>query len=245
MAGPPDCATSTRVLLVEDDAELRRHLIDYLQHQGFEATGVGGLADARALLGQHRFETVLVDLHLGGENGLDLLRELAIEQGPAVIVVTARGEEADRVVGLELGADDYLVKPFSFRELTARIRTVLRRSTQPRTPVRRRRLAHFDRWTADLVSFKAMDDGEHVVEFTAGELAVLRAFLEHPGRVLWRNELLALTHHDDAQVFPRTIDVLVARLRQKLEAEPRRPSIIRTVRGEGYRFEPPVRWALE
>ena len=235
----------SRVLLVEDDLDLRDRLRSYLDTQSIEATGVTSLADARTLLSRHRFDLVLLDLHLGAENGLDLARELSRQNGPPVLITSARGEEADRVLGLELGADDYLVKPFSFRELAARIRSLLRRTGEPRKAVHRQRIARFDRWTVDLTAFRAEDGEGHAVELTSGECAILRAFLEHPGRVLWRQELLALTHHDDADVFPRTIDVLVARLRQKLEVDSKRPAIIRTVRGEGYRFDPPVRWELE
>jgi DNA-binding response OmpR family regulator len=233
----------SRVLVVEDDAELRGLVSAYLQAHSFEPVGVGTLGDARSRLAAQRCDVVLADLQLGADNGLELVRELVVEHGPAVIITTARGDEADRVVGLELGADDYLVKPFSFRELAARIRTVLRRASA-RPPLRPPSVARFDDWAVDIVAFTARR-GTDRVEFTAGEFAVLRAFLEHPGRVLRRSELLALTHGDDARpLLSRTIDVLVSRVRHKLATAPPGAPVIRTVRGEGYRFERPVHWEL-
>lgn len=242
--GFPDGPVLSQVLMVEDDPQLRHRVVEYLKSQNLAPTGVASLADARALLKQHRFDAVVLDLNLGSEDGLDLARELAAVKGPPVLIVSGRSEETDRIVGLELGADDYLSKPFSFRELAARIRSVLRRTSAPRRSVARRRIARFDRWRVDLGAHIAEDSAGARVELTVGELAVLRSFLDHPHKVLWRHELLALTRRDDAAVFPRTIDVLVARLRRKLERAPRRPELIRTVRGEGYCFEQAVDWEI-
>jgi DNA-binding response OmpR family regulator len=231
-----------RILVVDDDARVGDLLVEYLGSQAFSPTAVATLADARALLAAHRFDVVLLDLNLGSQDGLDLARELVASQGPPVLIISARGDETDRVVGLEIGVEDYLVKPFSFRELAARIRGVLRRFQEPRRVLRPRRVARFDRWTVDLAAHLAVDGEGTRVELTVGELALLRVFLDNPHRVLLRHELLALTRRDDAKVVPRTIDVLVTRLRRKLEQRPRTPRMLRTVRGEGYRFDPEVMW---
>lgn len=234
-----------RVLVIDDDRELTAMLAEYLTPEGFALDAVHAGDDGLARALATTYDLIILDVMLPGLGGFEVLRRLRAHSSCPVIMLTARGQDVDRIVGLEIGADDYLVKPFSFRELTARIRTVLRRHASPRRAVHRRRIARFEPWTVDLTAFRAQHDEGRVVELTAGELAILAAFLEHPGRVLWRQELLALTHHDDAQVFPRTVDVLIARLRHKLEADLRRPKIIRTVRGEGYRFDPVVRWDLE
>jgi two-component system OmpR family response regulator len=230
------------VLVVEDDESLRNGLCRYLDSQNLAATGVATLGAARELLRLHRFDVVVLDLNLGPEDGLDLARELAVQRRPPVVITSGRVEEADRIVGLELGADDYMTKPFSFRELLARIKGVLRRSAEPQRPVAHRRVARFDRWAVDITAHRATDESGKVVHLTVGELALLRAFLDHPNRVLLRNELLSLTRRDDAEVFSRTVDVLITRLRRKLEIDRHRPAFIRTVRGEGYLFDQHVSW---
>ena len=150
----------------------------------------------------------------------------------------------DRVLALDMGADDYLVKPYGFRELFARLRAVQRRSARPALQAAGRHLARFDHWTVDLAAHRAMhDDGWHI-GMTSGELSLLRAFLDNPNRVLHRHELLSLTRRDDAAVFDRTVDVLVSRLRRKLESDPTSPQFIQTVRGEGYLFTQPVNWSV-
>jgi DNA-binding response OmpR family regulator len=202
------------------------------------------LKSSRDLLALHRFGLVLLDLQLEQEDGMALVKELDLQGGPPVIIVSARAEEAERVLGLELGADDYLVKPFSFRELIARIHVVQRRAGERRHRLARHRVARFGIWTVDLTSHRVQDQTGHSVHLTAGELAVLRAFLEHPGRVLWRHELLALTRSKDSDAVDRAIDVLVARLRRKLESDPRRPMLITTIRGAGYRFGHAVAWEV-
>ena len=208
----------------------------------FDAVGVATLRDARELMRLNPFDAVTLDLNLGSEDGLTLLRELVAMTSPPVFVTSSRAEEADRVSALEIGAADYLVKPFSFRELIARVSGVLRRQAEPRRMVAARRIAKFDRWTIDLRALVASDDSGNRIDLTVGELELLGAFLDHPHQALTRHELMAITSRDDAEVFPRTIDVLVARLRHKLEINPHSPTIVRTVRGAGYRFEPDVTW---
>ena len=238
----PPAFVAARLLVVEHDEILRRRLCEYLDAYAFAAVGVATLSDARELLKRHGFDVVTLDLNVGADDGLTLLRELVADNGPLVIITSRRAEETDRVAALEVGAADYLVKPFSFRELVARVRGLLRRQAGPRRMPSGRRIAKFDRWTIDLRAHLATDDSGRGIDLTVGELGLLRAFLEHPHRALVRHELMALTRRDDAVVFPRTIDVLVARLRRKLERNPRKPTILRTIRGAGYRFEPDVTW---
>lgn len=237
MVGQPSA-----VLVVEDDDVLAQRLAEYLGGRGITATPVATLASARELLKRHQFDAVVLDLNLGRDDGLVLARELAESGGPPVVIASGRIEESDRILGLELGADDYLVKPYSFRELLARLKVVMRRSRESRHRPSARRVARFDQWTFDATALRLTDQGGREVDVTPGELTLLRVFLEHPDRVLLRNQILALTKRSDADVFDRAIDVLVGRLRRKLEADPKKPRLIRTIRGEGYRFAARVSW---
>jgi two-component system OmpR family response regulator len=158
------------------------------------------------------------------------------------VIASSRVDESDRVLGLELGADDYLVKPYSFRELLARLKAVMRRVRESRRGPSARRVARFDQWTFDVTALRLVNEGGREVAVTPGEMTLLKVFLEHPDRVLLRAQILALTRRSDAEVFDRAIDVLVGRLRRKLETDPKRPQLIRTVRGEGYRFAARVSW---
>jgi two-component system OmpR family response regulator len=231
-----------RVLLVEDEADLRRREVEYLRLHGVDVAEAGDLATARAFLKAHRFDIVALDLKLGKDSGMDLLHDIGPRGFPPVVITSVLGESTDRVLGLELGADDYLAKPYSFGELLARLRTVHRRTSEPaRRPASRS--VRFDRWTLDLSAHTlAADDGARVT-VTAGELGVLRVLLDHPGQVVGRQDFLAMTRHDDSEVFERTVDVLVTRLRRKIEREPRRPAVIRTVRGVGYQLTCDVTWS--
>jgi DNA-binding response OmpR family regulator len=230
------------VLLVEDDDLLSHRLSEYLSGRGFGVTTVASLPAARDLVKRHSFDVVVLDLNLGHDDGLDLARELAARGGPPVVIASARIEEPDRVLGLEVGADDYLVKPYSFRELLARLKVVIRRAQEGGARLSSRRLAKFGRWTADLTALRVFDEAGGEIVLTAGEMDLLKVFLDHPDRVLLRNQLVSMTHTDDAEVFDRAIDVLVGRLRRKLEVDTRRPQLIRTVRSEGYRFTGRVEW---
>jgi len=230
------------VMVVEDDDMLAQTLSEYLQGRGFDVTVVGALSSARDLLKRHSFDAVVLDLNLGRDDGLVLARELASRGGPPVVIASSRVDESDRILGLELGADDYLSKPYSLRELLARLKVVIRRSHEGGSRLALRRVARFGRWTADLTALRIVDNQGNEVTLTAGEMDLLKVFLDHPDRVLLRNQLVSMTHHDDAEVFDRAIDVLVGRLRRKLESDPRRPQLIRTVRSEGYRFTGRVEW---
>jgi two-component system OmpR family response regulator len=230
------------VLIVEGDEEIGTKLADYLGARGMTAVAVDSLPSARQLLKSKPFDAVLLDLNLGEHAGLGLAREVAESGGPPVVIASSRVDESDRVLGLELGADDYLVKPYSFRELLARLKVVLRRTRRSRPGSPARRVARFGRWTLDESALRLIDPSGRDVPVTGGEMSLLRVFLEHPDRVLGRSQILALTKRSDAEVFDRAIDVLVGRLRRKIESDPRRPRLILTVRGEGYRFTENVSW---
>jgi two-component system OmpR family response regulator len=239
---PSDEGRAPTVLVVEDDELLAVRLCEYLGPRGMSATPVESLPSARQLLKRHQFDAVVLDLNLGEHDGLTLARELAESGGPPVVIASSRIDESDRVLGLELGAEDYLVKPYSFRELLARLKVVLRRrrgapGAQPR------RIATFGRWTFDASALRLTDGSGRDVPVTGGEMALLRVFIENPDRVLLRSQIIAMTKRSDAEVFERAIDVLVGRLRRKIEEDPKRPRLILTVRGEGYRFATRVNWS--
>jgi two-component system, OmpR family, response regulator len=220
--------------------EMRQLVSTYLHGYGFETVSAGTVDEAHALLNQHRFDLVVLDLQLPGGDGWDLLQTIAERRRPPLIVTSNHAEEADRILTIESGADDYLVKPFSLRELVARARSVTRRvASEGSAPLRR--VARFDVWSLDIAARHAQSP-ERSVDLTAGELAILRTLMERPHHVLTRTELLASTHQSDADVFDRTVDVLVSRLRRKLESNPIRPEFIQTVRGGGYCFKRDVSW---
>ena len=223
-------------LLIDDDATLSARLAHYLGEHGVDTTAVASLAAARPLVKRQHFDVVLLDLNLGGDDGISLLQELG-RSGPPIIVVSARGEIADRVVGLDMGAVDYLVKPFAFRELLARIKVAVRG-----TVGRLHRIGRFGPWAADLNALTLTHNDGRTVELTAGEMALLQALLERPDEVVPRHELLAASRTSDGEVFERTVDVLISRLRRKVEADAASPTIIRTIRGLGYKLTGPVRW---
>jgi DNA-binding response OmpR family regulator len=230
------------VLVAEHDEVLAARLCEYLSARGMSAMPVETLTSARQMLRQHQFDAVILDLNLGEHGGLSLARELAENAGPPVVLASSRIEESDRVLGLELGADDYLVKPYSFRELLARIKVVLRRTQRSRS-VASRRVATFGPWTFDASALRLADRSGRAVPITGGEMALLRVFIEHPDRVLLRSQIIALTKRSETDVDDRAIDVLVGRLRRKIEDDPKRPRLILTVRGEGYRFAADVKWS--
>ncbi len=221
-----------RILLVDDDAEIRQLVSTYLQQHGYSVVAVAEGQAMRRALGGHDIALVLLDVMLPGDDGLTLCKELREVSNLPVILLTALSEESDRVVGLEIGADDYLTKPFSQRELLARIRAVLRRS-QDQLAVHRLALDEsyrFAGWRLAPAKRELRNPQDVVVSLTGGEFDLLVAFVRHPGRVLNRDQLLELTKGRNAQPFDRSIDVQLSRLRKKLGAE----ELIKTVRGGGY-----------
>jgi len=229
-------ATQDHILVVDDDAETRSLLQQYLQRQGYRVTSA---ADGKALRGAlltGRPDLIVLDLMLPGEDGLQLCRDLRTRSNLPVIMLTARGEETDRIVGLEMGADDYLAKPFNPRELLARIKSVLRRARalpenlEP-DAVKSYRFAG---WTLDPDTRNLTAPDGVVVPLSGTEFKLLRVFLAHPNRVLSRDQLIELMISREAGPFDRALDVQVSRLRQRLREDAREPRIIKTVRGEGY-----------
>ena len=229
-----------KILVVDDDPGLRELLQEYLGTQGYL---VDVVADGQALelyLQQHEANLVILDLMLPGEDGLSLARKLRARGNLPIIMLSARGEDVDRIIGLEVGADDYLAKPFNPRELLARIRAVLRRHDEsphkvvPAEPAAQYRFGLFQ---LDMNSRSLSKNGA-VIALTAAEFNLLRIFVEHPNRVLNRDLLMDLMKGYERSPFDRSIDVRVTRLRRKIEADPAAPEYVRTVWGEGYLFTP-------
>jgi two-component system phosphate regulon response regulator OmpR len=230
-----------RVLIVDDDAEIRQTTGEYLSGHGYEVTLAADGAEMRAAFAAAAPKLVLLDLNLPGEDGLSLTRWLRGNHDVAIIMVTGAGEVVDRVVGLEVGADDYLAKPFDLRELLARMKSVLRRSgargdERAAAPASQR--VKVGRCTLDLATHLLTDENGAQQPLTGMEFDLLRVFIENANRVLSRDQLLTLTRNREWEPFDRSIDIRIARLRRKIEPDPAKPSVIRTVRGAGYLFAP-------
>jgi DNA-binding response OmpR family regulator len=231
----------TRIIVVDDDPELRALLQRYLNEQGYEVSAV---ADAVAMdqeLEKQLPDLLVLDLMLPGEDGLSIARRLrGKHRSLPILMLSARGDDVDRIVGLEVGADDYLAKPFNPRELLARIRAVLRRNTTPpqeADPQPSEAVYHFGDFRLDTES-QELWHGDTRVALTSGEFALLKVFVEHPRRVLSRDALMDMLKGYERSPYDRSIDVRVTRLRRKIEVDPTDPVYIRTVWGEGYRFSP-------
>jgi len=238
----------TRVLVVDDDARMRDLLHRYLGEQGFHVLTAADAAAMRTLLAKENFDIVILDLMLPGEDGLAICRKLrgAGESVP-IIMLTAKGDEVDRIVGLEMGADDYLPKPFNPRELVARINAVLRRrppTPPPGAPSVDEAIVHFGSLTLDLATRALARNGE-VIPLTTGEFALLRVLVTHPRQPLSRDKLMELARGRELEAFERSIDVQVSRLRRIVEDDPARPRYIQTVWGFGYVFIPDGRLAAK
>jgi len=238
---------SDHVLIVDDDREIRELLTNYLVKNGLRVVAVPTGRHMRAALeASGPFDLIILDLMLPGEDGLTLCRDLRTGKHKAtpILMLTARSEEADRILGLEMGADDYLAKPFSARELLARIRAVMRR-TRMLPPnmqsAESARMLAFGPWQVDTSARHLIDDTGTMVALSGAEYRLLRIFLDHPNVVLSRDQLLNLTQGRDAELFERSIDLLVSRLRQRLRDDAREPQYIKTVRSEGYVFASTVK----
>ena len=221
-------------LVVDDDGEIRNLLAEYLARQGFRVSLARDGREMRQVLENARPDIVVLDVMLPGEDGLALCRDLRAKSNIPVIMLTARGEELDRIIGIEMGADDYLAKPFSPRELLARMKSVLRRARAlPQTRAEGHRV-RFAGWTLDLAARHLVAPDGVVVALGGTEFRLLSVFVEHPNRVLDRNQLMDLTLGREATPLDRSIDVQVSRLRQRLRDDAREPRIIKTVRNGGY-----------
>ena len=240
MNGEMTDAAPIRLLIVDDEASLREPLAEYLVRQGFAVDQAGNAAEAREVLREGAPDLVLLDIMMPGEDGLSLCRHLVESRHLPTIFLTARGEATDRIVGLEIGADDYVVKPFEPRELVARIRSVLRRAN--RSPAEgEEELFTFEGWTLDPLKRRLTDAEGAVVAISSAEFRLLMAFLEHPRQVLDRDRLLEMVQGREAHLFDRAVDNQVSRLRRKIEADSRNPQLIQTVWGGGYLLAAEVR----
>ncbi|HEY7807382.1 MAG TPA: response regulator [Croceibacterium sp.] len=232
---------STRLLLVDDEASLREPLAEYLARQGFVVRQAEDAAKARSALLEETPDLVLLDIMMPGEDGLSLCRHLSESKNLPVIMLTAKGESMDRIVGLEIGADDYVAKPFEPRELVARIRSVLRRASKASSPTDEDALYEFDGWKLDPLKRKLTDPEGTIVPVSSAEFRLLVAFLNHPRQVLDRDRLLDMVQGREAHLFDRAVDNQVSRLRRKMEHDSRDPKLIQTVWGGGYRLAADVR----
>ncbi len=231
---------SPSILIVDDHQSIRDSLSTYLSKFGFEVDVAENGREMRERLNARTFSLIVLDVMLPGENGLSLCRYVSEQLAIPVIILTAAGELADRVAGLEMGADDYVVKPFEARELVARIRSVLRRCRPTAIFTGKNIHNHthssitFSGWTLNLTTRSLCDANGQEVSISTAEFHLLQAFVDNANRVLSREQLLNLTRKHDSFTFDRSIDSQVSRLRKKLEADPRHPRLIRTVRGDGY-----------
>jgi DNA-binding response OmpR family regulator len=239
LASPP------HIIVVDDEAPAREMVGDYLKMHGFTVTLCDGGASLRHELKEVEPDLIVLDLNMPEEDGLSIVRDIKRQRGAPVIMLTATASPIDRVVGLEIGADDYIAKPCELRELVARIRSVLRRSAQAAAPAedpdaasRKSRRVRFGTKWLDLDAHHLRDDEDGIHPLTASEFNLLKAFAENPQRVLSRERLLDLASARDDEPFDRAIDVRITRIRRKIEPDPGQPRIIQTVRGAGYLFSP-------
>jgi two-component system, OmpR family, response regulator len=231
----------SRVAVVEDDPEISRMMTNYMTDHGFEVTAARNGRDLDRVLAAGKIDCVILDVGLPGEDGLSICRRLRGKSTVPIIMVTGRGTETDRIVGLELGADDYLPKPFNPRELVARVRAVMRRSAGHETPqAQAPQVLTFEGWRLDMARRQLFTPDGSPRSLTSGEFNILAIFCQNPRKVLSRDDLLDLLHGRAAAVFDRSIDVQISRLRRKIETNLKDPSFIKTVRYGGYFFTPQI-----
>ncbi len=227
------------IVVVDDERDIRDTVGEYLEINGYRVTKLDGGAALRRLVEQSEIDLVVLDITMPGEDGLSLARHMREKTNAGVVMLTARDAIVERVVGIEMGADDYITKPFDLRELLARVKAVLRRvrRTDPGATLDAQQIA-FGACTLDLDAHKLFDANGNEIAITAMEFDLMRTFAERPNRVLSREQLLDLAHNRDSDPFDRSIDIRVARLRRKIEPDPKTPTVIKTVRGAGYLFSP-------
>jgi DNA-binding response OmpR family regulator len=230
-----------RILVVDDEPEVRETLREYLEDCGYDVSVAGDGEGVRKVLERQRIDVVLMDLNLPGDDGITLTRRLRADYSLGVIMITAAGETIDRIVGLEMGADDYVPKPFDLREVLARVKSLLRRlQERPRASQAaledKPGIVHMGTSVLDLAAHRLYDANGKDTPLTNSEFDLLRTFAEHPDHVLSRQQLLNLAHNRSDQVFDRSIDLRVLRLRRKIESDPDHPQVLKTVRGAGYIF---------
>lgn len=229
-------SANAKILIVEDDPEIGSLLALTVQESGMIPTVAEDGQTMHALLRSTEFDLIILDVMLPGEDGLSICRRIRSEKTTPIILLTALGEEIDRIVGLEVGADDYVTKPFSPREIVARIRSLLRRASYGLANNADQRKLRFDGWQIDPLRRQLHDPSNARVALTTTEFDLLLAFCRNPGRIITREELLSLTHGGLAGPIERSVDVHISRLRQKIEADPKTPALLHTVRLGGYMF---------
>lgn len=241
---------STRILIVDDDPDIRHLMAGFLQQHGYKVDAAENAADMRARMNDSTYHVVVLDIMMPGEDGLSVLRQMQTPSSPPVIMLSAVGTDVDRIIGLEIGAEDYLAKPCNPRELLARIRTVLRRrssvesagaaAAEAQRADAPAQIIAFSGWRLDTVSRQLYDPEDVVISLSDSEFRLLKAFIDHPRRVLTRDQLLDYARGANAEHFDRAIDVQISRLRRKLGASDENKDLIRTIRNEGYMFVPTV-----
>jgi two-component system OmpR family response regulator len=235
-ATKPGAPSQPRLLIVEDDGDIASMLVDLVKSNGFEAASVRDGREMDRILGRHNFDLILLDGMLPGEDGFSICRRLRSSGNTPILMLTALREDIDRILGLELGADDYVTKPFNSRELMARIKNILRRANAQDEPEPELEPMTFSGWKIDPRSRQLFDAEGAEVSMTTAEFDLLWAFCCHPNKVLTREQLLAMTHAGSAGPIERSIDAHISRVRQKIEPNLREPSFIKTVRLGGYLF---------
>lgn len=238
-----------RILIVDDDPAIRCIVAHCLEDAGYDVVARGDGVDSARIIAEHNISLAVLDIGLPGVDGLTLTRQLRVLTDVGIIILSGRDGITEKIIGLEVGADDYLAKPFEPRELLARVRSVLRRLPQTRQAlaaeapshpasgaVRRQAIYRFSGWTLDPARRSVSDDDGRGADLTSGEFDLLEVFVEHPNRVLSRNQLMDYLHGNRAPAFDRSIDVRIRRLRQKIEVDPNSPELIKTVRHAGYMF---------
>ncbi len=225
------------ILVVDDQRDIREALCEQLERNGFTALAAENAHIARETLETQSVDLVVLDIMMPGETGLSLCKSISERSKTPVILLTALADDTDRIIGLEIGADDYVTKPFNPRELIARIRSVLRRASN-NLPVQDMRHISFGPWRLDIESGELIGEGKAIITLSTGELRLLKVFLENIGKTLSRDDLFNLTKGRDGFAFERSVDNMISRLRRKIEIDPASPVYIKTVWGEGYRFLP-------
>ncbi|MBF0147107.1 MAG: response regulator [Magnetococcales bacterium] len=232
-------AASDHILVIDDDPDICQLVGDFFQKNGFQVTTANNGKGLQELLDRMKIDLIVLDLMLPDEDGLVVCRNLRSRSNIPVIILSARGEEMDRIIGLEMGADDYLPKPFHPRELLARVKSVLRRARAlPEDACEDDSSAHyrFSGWTLDVPTRQLYTPSGDKIFLSGGEFALLRVFLNHPNRVLTRDQLLTFSHGREIEPYDRTIDMQISRLRRRLRDDPKSPELIKTVRSLGYVF---------
>lgn len=229
---------TSKILIVEDNTELRGLVSKYLKNDGYRISTAGNGREMLRALNDEQIDLIILDVMLPGQDGLFLCRNLRASSSKPVIIISAKGDELDRVLGLKMGADDYVTKPFSMAELSARIEAVLRRADTGLSIAANEEFKgyQFSRWFFDLERRELIENNDIIVPLSTGEFDLLNVFVQRPNRMLSRDQLLDLARGRDATVYDRSIDTQISRLRRKIEIDPREPEIIKTVWGGGYVF---------